>query len=154
MKKHADASGERPDTLTASHWGTYRVAYANGLPSRLTGFEADSDPSPIGDAMLDTLGGPCRIGAPMVRKGWRDGERALRGRDEFTEVSWDEALNLVAGELDRVRTDHGHEAIYAGSYGWASAGRFHHAQSQLRRFMNLFGGCSVSKDLTATQQQR
>ncbi|MCC0014020.1 MAG: molybdopterin-dependent oxidoreductase [Hoeflea sp.] len=146
MKKHADASGERPDTLTASHWGTYRVAYANGLPSRLTGFEADSDPSPIGDAMLDTLGGPCRIGAPMVRKGWRDGERALRGRDEFTEVSWDEALNLVAGELDRVRTDHGHEAIYAGSYGWASAGRFHHAQSQLRRFMNLFGGCSVSKD--------
>lgn len=146
MKRHADVSGEKPGTLTASHWGTYRVAYANGLPSRLAGFEADSDPSPIGDAMLETLGGPCRIGAPMVRKGWREGDRASRGRDDFIEVSWDEALDLVAGELNRVRTDHGHEAIYAGSYGWASAGRFHHAQSQLRRFMNLFGGCTVSKD--------
>lgn len=146
MKRHTPKFDEKPDTLTASHWGTYRVAYENGLPSRLTGFEADSDPSPIGNAMLETLSGPCRIGAPMVRKGWRDGDRALRGRDDFIEVSWDEALNLVAGELDRVRTDHGHEAIYAGSYGWASAGRFHHAQSQLRRFMNLFGGCTVSKD--------
>ncbi|PHR25395.1 MAG: Asp-tRNA(Asn)/Glu-tRNA(Gln) amidotransferase GatCAB subunit C [Hoeflea sp.] len=146
MKRHTPTSGERPDTLTASHWGSYRVTYENGLPSRLTGFEADADPSPIGDSMLDTLGGPCRVSAPMVRKGWRDGDRALRGRDDFIEVSWDEALNLVAGELDRVRTDHGHEAIYAGSYGWASAGRFHHAQSQLRRFMNLFGGCTVSKD--------
>jgi biotin/methionine sulfoxide reductase len=55
-------------------------------------------------------------------------------------VPWDRALDLVAAELDRVRTRHGNEAIYAGSYGWASAGRFHHAQSQLRRFMNLLGG--------------
>ena len=33
-------------------------------------------------------------------------------------------------------TPHGNEAIYGGSYGWASAGRFHHAQSQLHRFLN------------------
>src|SRR5690606_1326433 len=26
------------------------------------------------------------------------------------------------------------------SYGWASAGRFHHAQSQMRRFLNMLGG--------------
>ena len=35
---------------------------------------------------------------------------------------------------------HGNEAIFGGSYGWASAGRFHHAQSQLHRFLDLLGG--------------
>ncbi len=28
----------------------------------------------------------------------------------------------------------------AGSYGWSSAGRFHHAQSQVHRFLNTLGG--------------
>ena len=63
--------------------------------------------------------------------------RQGRGSDDFTEVSWKEANRLVAGELNRVRHDHGNRAIYAGSYGWASAGRFHHAQSQLKRFFEL-----------------
>ena len=31
-------------------------------------------------------------------------------------------------------------AIYAGSYGWGSAGSFHFPQGQLHRFLNLFGG--------------
>ncbi|MAS04108.1 MAG: Asp-tRNA(Asn)/Glu-tRNA(Gln) amidotransferase GatCAB subunit C [Ahrensia sp.] len=140
------AGDDEAALLTASHWGTYRVACENGRPARLSRFEDDADPSPIGDAMLETRTGPMRVRAPMVRRGWRDGDRTRRGCDAFDEVSWDEALDLVAGELDRVRNDHGHEAIYAGSYGWASAGRFHHAQSQLRRFMNLFGGCTTSKD--------
>jgi hypothetical protein len=30
--------------------------------------------------------------------------------------------------------------VFGGSYGWASAGRFHHAQSQLHRFLNCLGG--------------
>ncbi|MEM8627734.1 MAG: molybdopterin-dependent oxidoreductase, partial [Pseudomonadota bacterium] len=30
--------------------------------------------------------------------------------------------------------------IFGGSYGWSSAGRFHHAQSQLKRFLNAAGG--------------
>ena len=45
----------------------------------------------------------------------------------------------------RIRTTHGNEAIFAGSYGWASAGRFHHAQSQLKRFLNAAGGFVRSK---------
>lgn len=136
--------------LTSSHYGTYRVEMENGKPARLHGFEADPDPSPIGQAMLDTLEGPCRVNAPMVRKGYLKhgphSERNLRGQDEYVAVGWDQALDLAAGELDRVRRKSGNSAIYAGSYGWASAGRFHHAQSQLRRFMNLFGGATTSRD--------
>src|SRR6516164_6872790 len=46
----------------------------------------------------------------------------------------------TARELARVKSDYGNEAIFGGSYGWASAGRFHHAKSQLARFLNCFGG--------------
>ncbi|GAA0928258.1 hypothetical protein GCM10009558_041010 [Virgisporangium aurantiacum] len=55
-------------------------------------------------------------------------------------------LDLLAAELRRVRAEHGNEAIFGGSYGWASAGRFHHAQSQLHRFLNLFGGFTGSRN--------
>ncbi|MBL4559192.1 MAG: molybdopterin-dependent oxidoreductase [Rhodobacteraceae bacterium] len=37
-------------------------------------------------------------------------------------------------------------AIYGGSYGWSSAGRLHHAQSQMRRFLALAGGCVGSTE--------
>ena len=39
-----------------------------------------------------------------------------------------------------MRGTFGNEAIFAGSYGWASAGRTHHAQSLLKRFLNTQGG--------------
>ncbi|MGB0482876.1 MAG: molybdopterin-dependent oxidoreductase, partial [Alphaproteobacteria bacterium] len=55
-------------------------------------------------------------------------------------VSWDEVLHLLAGEITRIRTEHGNQSIYAGSYGWSSAGRVHHAQGLLKRFLNTQGG--------------
>jgi biotin/methionine sulfoxide reductase len=84
----------------------------------------------------------------MVRKAWlesgRANDRHRDGQDEFVSIGWDEATRLVAGELDRVRCLHGNQSIYGGSYGWASAGRFHHAQSQLHRFLNCIGGYTRS----------
>src|SRR5690606_19292259 len=56
------------------------------------------------------------------------------------EVDWETATRLVGREIERVRRTAGNRAILGGSYGWASAGRFHHAQSQLHRFLNLAGG--------------
>ncbi|CUH44603.1 molybdopterin guanine dinucleotide-containing S/N-oxide reductase [Ruegeria atlantica] len=142
-------SSER-DLLTATHWGTYRVDVENGRVTNLRGFEHDPDPSPIGPGIVDVLDGPTRITAPMVRKSWLEGGPGTagdkRGSDAFVEVSWAEANRLVAAELTRVRSTHGNRAIYAGSYGWASAGRFHHAQSQLKRFLNCIGGYTGSKN--------
>ncbi len=43
---------------------------------------------------------------------------------------------LVSRELTRVKSGFGNRAIFAGSYGWSSAGRLHHAKSLLHRFMN------------------
>jgi biotin/methionine sulfoxide reductase len=134
-------------TLTATHWGTYRVQTDNGRLVAVDGWQEDPAPSPIGQS-LSAVQGPLRIARPAVRRGWLDsgpgGTGAGRGVDPFVEISWDEALDLVTGELDRVRREHGNEAIYGGSYGWASAGRFHHAQSQLHRFLNLIGGYTSS----------
>ena len=52
----------------------------------------------------------------------------------------------VAGELKRVIREHGNRAIFGGSYGWATAGRFHHAQYQLRRFLATIGGFTNSRE--------
>ncbi len=62
----------------------------------------------------------------------------------MSKSSWEVALDLLARELRSVKARCGNEAIYGGSYGWASAGRFHHAQSQLHRFLKGFGGYTAS----------
>ena len=64
----------------------------------------------------------------------------MRGLDDFVPVSWEEAINITAYELKKIKKEFGNNSIYAGSYGWASAERFHHSKSQLNRFVTLFGG--------------
>src|SRR5207249_11233066 len=66
----------------------------------------------------------------------RTASRAERGRDSFVPVGWDEALELVSEALLDTRERLGNESIYGGSYGWASAGRLHHAPSVLKRFLD------------------
>lgn len=136
------------DLITATHWGTYHVNVEGGRVTGMKDFAEDPDPSPIGHGIVDVLDGPTRIKAPMVRKSWLEGGPGTagekRGEDAFVEVSWPEANRLVAAEIQRVKSAHGNSAIYAGSYGWASAGRFHHAQGQLKRFLNCLGGFTSS----------
>ncbi len=137
---------QRHPGLTLTHWGAYEVEASGGSIRSVRPFRGDPDPSPIGNSMVDV--DRCRVGMPSIRKSWlKDGPGAgaeLRGREPFVEVGWDQALDLVASEIDRVRATYGNEAIYAGSYGWASAGRFHHAPTQLHRFMNALGGYTGS----------
>ncbi len=132
-------------TLTAAHWGVYEVEYDEaGKAIRLHPFAKDPDPSPIGLHMLSDEVSRLRVRRPAIRKSWLEkgpgtaSER--RGQEPFVEVPWDEALDLVAGELKRVKETYSNKAIFGGSYGWSSAGRFHHAQSQVKRFLNCYGG--------------
>ncbi|NML46741.1 molybdopterin-dependent oxidoreductase [Ramlibacter sp. G-1-2-2] len=126
--------------LAVAHWGAYEISRGGPAPA-LAPWREDRDPSPIGLSMLDAYRSPLRIQRPAVRKGWLDGRRRSgRGEEPFVEVSWETALELVAGELRRVTAAHGNQAIFGGSYGWSSAGRFHHAQSQVHRFLNALGG--------------
>lgn len=136
--------------LVTSHWGTYELIRTDACPEadRLRALPEDPDPSLIGLSMLESMQSPARVLRPAVRAGWLEAHQrgqttdrgAGRGNEPFVEVSWQQALDLVAAELARIRQRHGNEAIFGGSYGWSSAGRFHHAQSQIHRFLNAIGG--------------
>jgi biotin/methionine sulfoxide reductase len=139
-------SAVRPMT---SHWGAFGVRAGPDGEVTVTAHPDDPAPSPLIDNVPGALRHPTRVARPAIRRGWlRDGPGPSdrRGRDPFVEVGWETALDLLAAELDRVRAQHGNEAIYGGSYGWASAGRFHHAQSQLHRFLGLAGGYTSSRN--------
>jgi biotin/methionine sulfoxide reductase len=126
-----------------SHWGAYHAVVENGRFVRCEPFAHDPAPSPMLAAMPAMVYSPTRILRPAVRTGWlQHRDRTRRGSDSFVEVSWDEALKLVADELQRVRAERGPAGIFGGSYGWSSAGRFHHARTQLRRFLFAGGGCT------------
>lgn len=130
--------------VTSSHWGACHVTTEGNRIVSAEPFDGDPAPSAISRALPAAVHHRARIERPAIRRGWLAGRnsraRAMRGRDEFVDTPWDEALDIAAAELNRIRTTHGNGAIFGGSYGWSSAGRFHHAQSQVHRFLNSIGG--------------
>ncbi|MBR0670060.1 molybdopterin guanine dinucleotide-containing S/N-oxide reductase [Neoroseomonas soli] len=129
---------DTPPRPHSSHWGVFSAGWQGG-ELVVTPHPGDPDPSAILGNFPGALRHRARIARPVVRRGWLEngpGPSDRRGRDEFVPVSWEKALDLVAAELARVRGKFGAEGIFGGSYGWSSAGRFHHAQSQVHRFLN------------------
>jgi biotin/methionine sulfoxide reductase len=141
-------------SFTSLHWGAYRPRVVDGRLQAMDPVEWDADPSPIGSSIPGSIDSATRIRRPAVRRSFLERfndhpalrDPHLRGNEAFVEVPWDVALDLVATELSRVKGEHGNKAIFGGSYGWGSAGRFHHAQSQLHRFLNSYGGYVYSVD--------
>ena len=126
----------------SAHWGAFSARW-NGATLDIRPYEEDPAPSPILQNFTTAMRHKARILRPMVRKAWLDrsapSERTFD--QKFVACPWDEVLDLLANELSRIRTEHGAAAVFGGSYGWSSAGRFHHAQSQVHRFLNMaFGG--------------
>jgi biotin/methionine sulfoxide reductase len=122
----------------SSHWGAFSGQWV-GDRLVITPHPGDPDPNPLIQNFPEALRHRARVAKPMVRRGWLErgpGQDSRRGRDAFVEMEWDDALDLLAAELKRVRDTHGARSVFGGSYGWSSAGRFHHAQSQLHRFLN------------------
>ena len=131
-------------TPTSTHWGNYLLETRDGRVTGVRHYAADKNPTPIGQSLLDAQDTDCRVPAPMVRQGYLQarwhGDGTGRGREPFVRVDWNTALDLAADALKHAINQSGNASIYGGSYGWASAGRFHHAQGQLKRFLNLIGG--------------
>ncbi|WP_020666945.1 molybdopterin guanine dinucleotide-containing S/N-oxide reductase [Amycolatopsis nigrescens] len=128
--------------LHLTHWGTFE---AEGDGQRLTEvrpWKGDPEPQPLIGNIASAQHHPVRIDRPHVRAGWAEHGPGAPGRGDepFVPVSWETALELLSAELRRVYGEHGPRAVFGGSYGWGSAGRFHHAQSQVHRFLNSLGG--------------
>ncbi|MBP2169494.1 biotin/methionine sulfoxide reductase [Erwinia toletana] len=131
------------DRSHSSHWGAFSARLHDNRLT-ITPFAGDPDPSPLLKNFENVLNHPVRVTQPMVRRGWlEDGPGAdeRRGSDDYIAISWEQAYQLAADELQRVSAESGPQAVFGGSYGWSSAGRFHHAQSQVHRFLNtVIGG--------------
>lgn len=127
-----------------SHWGAYTLLVDDGEIVGVEPSPVDPYPSRIIQSVRQWAEPDLRVLRPMVREGWlkrrQDSDRSGRGSERFIPVSWDEAASLVADEIGRVREEFGNASIFAGSYGWTSCGRFHHAATLLKRMLNLVGG--------------
>jgi biotin/methionine sulfoxide reductase len=130
----------------SSHWGGFTVRVDGGDIAEVQPLH-DPDPSPLLRNLPGSIRHAARVQRPVARRGWLEngpGPSRRRGDDSFVALSWDEALDRAAAELRRVIDEHGNEAIFGGSYGWASAGLFHQSQRQLHRFLNCLGGFTSS----------
>ena len=79
---------------------------------------------------------PDRLNYPMKRIG-------KRGEGKFARISWEEALETIAGNLQRVVKDYGNEAVYINYSSGIVGGnmtRSSPSASPVTRLMNCYGG--------------
>jgi anaerobic dimethyl sulfoxide reductase subunit A len=109
---------------------------------RITRLDTDDRPDSLaapqlracvrGRAYLRRQYHPDRLLHPLKRVG-------ARGEGKFERISWDEALDLVAGQMQRVKASYGSQALFV-PYGTGSYNQLNGAHTA-RRLLNLFGGC-------------
>ena len=75
---------------------------------------------------------PDRLLYPMKRAG-------KRGEGSFTRISWEEAVDILAAQIKRVRQAYGSGALFV-PYGTGSYNQVNGSQTA-RRLLNLYGGC-------------
>lgn len=108
----------------------------------ITRLDADDRPDTVaapqlracvrGRAYLRRQYHPDRLQYPMKRVG-------ERGEGKFVRISWDEALDTVAGQIRRVKETYGNSALFV-PYGTGSQNQLN-GSATARRLMNLYGGC-------------
>ena len=109
---------------------------------RITRLDTDDRPDTLaapqlracvrGRAYLRRQYHPDRLTQPLKRIG-------KRGEGTFTPITWAEALDFVAHEMQRVKITYGNSALFV-PYGTGSYNQLNGSQTA-RRLMNLFGGC-------------
>ncbi|MBK6406090.1 MAG: molybdopterin-dependent oxidoreductase [Holophagales bacterium] len=126
----------------AHNCGGRCVLLATVSGGRIVRLEADDRPDVLeapqlracarGRAYLRRQYHPDRLLHPLKRVG-------KRGEGKFVRVSWDEALDLVASQMRRVRETYGPGALFV-PYGTGSYNQTN-GSHVARRLMNVAGGC-------------
>jgi anaerobic dimethyl sulfoxide reductase subunit A len=109
---------------------------------RITQLDTDDRPDAVaapqlracvrGRAYLRRQYHPDRLLYPLRRVG-------PRGTGRFERISWEEALDIIAWEMNRVKDTYGSGALFV-PYGTGSYNAMNGSQTA-RRLMNLYGGC-------------
>ncbi|HZJ84239.1 MAG TPA: DMSO/selenate family reductase complex A subunit [Syntrophomonadaceae bacterium] len=89
-----------------------------------------------GRAQRQRLYHPDRLKYPMKRVG-------ERGEGKWEQISWDEALDITASELDRIIEQYGNDSVYIIYASGVIAGAFNQSYvgGATLRLLNLLGGC-------------
>lgn len=145
-KATSDASSTAGEWITAACWHNcggqrcvLKAQVVDGVVQRLK--TDDTHPDTMeqpqirgcarGRSQQQQIFGADRLKYPMKRKNWEPGggKKELRGQDEWVRISWDEALDIVASEILRIKEQYGNEGIMeVGSF--------------LSRPMSLIGGAA------------
>ena len=102
--------------------------------------------APHGQNAKSIVYSPDRLLQPMKRVDFDPtGERNIqnRGKSGYEPISWDEALDIVAGEIKRVKREHGPGAMavsHGSHHTWGNIGYY---LSALARFKNAVGHTQV-----------
>ncbi|MFC1845969.1 molybdopterin-dependent oxidoreductase [Chloroflexota bacterium] len=87
-----------------------------------------------------------RIKYPMMRVDFDpNGERhpENRGKSVYKRISWDEALDIVSGEIKRVQTQYGPEALMSEPSSHHNCGNVGYRTNTWHRFFNILGFTDV-----------
>jgi anaerobic selenocysteine-containing dehydrogenase len=87
-----------------------------------------------------------RVKYPMIREDFDPkGERnpGNRGKSGYRRISWDEALDIVSGEITRVQSTYGPEALTAITSSHHNWGIVHYKASPFKRFFSMLGYTAV-----------
>jgi len=89
---------------------------------------------------------PNRVLYPLKRVDWDpDGDRNVenRGKSGYVRISWGEAVEIIAGELKRVKEKYGPEAVLSQSDGHGEGKDIHTAHGSANKLLALLGGYTL-----------
>jgi trimethylamine-N-oxide reductase (cytochrome c) len=144
MRQNAGGDGRR--VVTCCHdTGPFLAHVVDGRWVRSTPLEPNLPVGHNAYAVRNRIESPDRIRYPMKRADFDPrGARNTRGRGSspYVRISWDEALDLVARELERVRSRFGPSAICLSpiSHQWLAG--LHSGREWSNRFFSLLGDCT------------
>jgi anaerobic selenocysteine-containing dehydrogenase len=101
---------------------------------------------PITLAYKNRVNSPNRIMYPLKRVDWDpNGERnpQNRGTSKYKRISWDEALDIVCGEIRRMYKDYGPGAILAQADGHGETKVIHGPHGCQLKLLELLGGYTL-----------
>ena len=144
MKREKDLDGKEQVKMTCCSYDCggrclLKVHVSKGKINRI---RTDNRPGPglkacpRGLAQADVVYAPDRLLHPLKRRG-------ERGSGKFEPISWEQALEWVSRELERVKSQYGPHAIFLMDH-YGSLSPLHGTLRSARRFFSLFGGCTTT----------
>lgn len=129
--------------ITGSHWGAIRARVIGDRLVEVKPFEYDQHPTEMIAGIPGVLYSSSRVRYPMVRLDWylkgHKSDTTQRGDNRFVRVSWDEALDLLYNELERIQKNYGPWALHTGNVGWRSVGQVHSCGNHMLRAIGMHG---------------